>query len=209
MAPEEMEKNITYLLDREAIRDVVANYCRAVDRFDRDLLMSVYHPDAEDDHGAFVGNREDFWNFVHDMHGTHHKVTQHYVANHVVEVEGCVAHAETYFIYAALNKEGAPFSLMGGRYIDKLEKRDGKWAIADRYMLPEWAAPAINSAEGALTPEGGPNRLNLKPYHFKALEGLAKPARDQSDPSYWRPLSVTDERKKQYEEARRTSGSEI
>jgi ketosteroid isomerase-like protein len=205
MSPEEIVEKLTYLLDRDAIRDVVTSYCRGVDRFDRDLLLSTYHPDAMDDHAGFVGDREEFYDWVRDMHGTHHKLTQHYVANHLVEIDGDVAHAETYMIYAALNQEGQPFSLMGGRYIDRLEKRDGKWAIAERYMLGEWAAPAINSAEGALTPEGGPNRRNLKPYAFEVMKSQAKPARDKTDPSYLRPLTVPPSRRSDYVNIKRAA----
>lgn len=40
------------LLDREAIRDCLARYCRGVDRLDRALLLSTYWPGAEDDHGS-------------------------------------------------------------------------------------------------------------------------------------------------------------
>jgi len=203
MSPEEMEMQLTYLLDREAIRDVVTKYCRGVDRFDRELLLSVYHSDAKDDHGIFVGGREDFYAWVHNMHETYHKLTQHYVANHVVEIEGSVAHAETYFMYAALNRSGAPFSLMGGRYVDRLEKRAGKWAIAERLMLGEWAAPAINTEEGALTPEGGPNRRNIQPHEWKVMESHAKGSRDGADPSYLRPLQVKSSRKEEFERIKR------
>src|SRR5690606_8703026 len=38
-------------LDREAIHTVLMRYCRGVDRLDRDLIASVYHPDAYDHHG--------------------------------------------------------------------------------------------------------------------------------------------------------------
>ena len=34
------------LLDREAIREVLARYCRAADRCDEDLLRTCYHRDA-------------------------------------------------------------------------------------------------------------------------------------------------------------------
>jgi len=199
MTPAEMEKAVIYLLDREAIRDVVTSYCRGVDRFDRELLLSTYHPDAVDDHAGFVGGREEFFDWVREMHGTYHRITQHYVANHHVEMDGDSAHAETYFIYAALNKEGTPFSLSGGRYIDRLEKRDGKWAIAHRYMLHEWSAPAINTVAAAGTPEGSPNRLNVKPHEFEIMKSQAKPARDKSDPSYLRPLTVPPHRRQDYE----------
>lgn len=198
MSPEEIASKLTYLLDREAIRDVVTTYCRGVDRFDRDLVMSTYHPEAMDDHASFVGDREEFWDFVYDMHGTHHRVTQHYVANHLAEIDGDTAHAETYFIYAALNVKGQPFSLVGGRYVDRLEKRDGRWAIADRLMMPEWMAPSINTVEGSQTPEGGPNRLNATPYGVESAKRQVKPSRDKNDPSYQRPLSIAPSRREDY-----------
>lgn len=200
MTPEEIERKLTYLLDRDAIRDVVTTYCRGVDRFDRDLVLSTYHADAGDDHAGFVGGPEEFYDWVREMHGTHHHVTQHYVANHLVEIDGDVAHAETYFIYAAMNKEGAPFSLMGGRYIDRLEKRDDNWAIADRCMLAEWAAPAINTIEGSQTSEGGPNRRNIKPFQFEVMKTQTKPSRSREDPSYVRPLRLAPERRERYQE---------
>jgi hypothetical protein len=206
MTPLEMEKALLHLLDREEICDVVTNYCRGVDRFDRDLLMTVFHDDALIDQGVFVGDKHDFWNFAHGMHSTHHHVTQHYVANHSCQIDGDVAHAETYFFYAALNKRGAPFSMIGGRYLDRLEKREGKWAIAERLTLGGWAAPAINQAEAAQTPEGGPNRLNLKPWQLEAASVQVKGSRDGDDPSYVRPLTISAERVRQYDQIRAKGG---
>lgn len=201
MTADEIEEKLTYLLDKEEIREVVTQYCRGVDRFDRDLLRSLYHPDASVDHGVFVGDREEFCDFTKKMHETHHHLTQHYVANHVAEIDGDVAHAETYFLYAALNREGAPFSLMGGRYIDRLQKRDGRWAILERASFGEWAAPAINTREGSATPEGGPNRLNLRPAQLEAAAARGvRTSRDRSDPSYQRPFSIPPERKAQFGE---------
>ena len=51
---------IQHLIDRQAILDCLTRYGRGVDRFDRELVLSAYHPDAIDDHGAFVGTREEF-----------------------------------------------------------------------------------------------------------------------------------------------------
>src|SRR3546814_16750429 len=97
--------------------------------------MSAYHPDAIDDHAGVVGNREDFWDFAVELHGTFHSVTQHYIGSHIADMDGDVAHAETYFIFIAMNTEGQPFTLLSGRYVDRLEKREGKWAILQRMSL--------------------------------------------------------------------------
>ena len=47
---------VAELQDRRAIEDCLMTYSRAIDRLDRDLLLSVYHEDAVDDHGLFVGS---------------------------------------------------------------------------------------------------------------------------------------------------------
>nr|WP_213245328.1 nuclear transport factor 2 family protein [Gordonia pseudamarae] len=43
-----MNEQLRDLLDRQAICDVVARYCRAIDRRDFDLLRTCYHPGAVD-----------------------------------------------------------------------------------------------------------------------------------------------------------------
>ena len=48
------------LLDEQAIRRLLVDYCRGVDRGDEALVASVYHPDATDDHGRFKGTGLDF-----------------------------------------------------------------------------------------------------------------------------------------------------
>ena len=48
-----MPTDIQRLLDLEAIRTLVNIYCRAADRQDHQLMRSLYHEDALDDHGSF------------------------------------------------------------------------------------------------------------------------------------------------------------
>ena len=43
-------------LDRQAIVDCIHRYARGVDRADDELLRSAYHPDAVEDHGAYIGD---------------------------------------------------------------------------------------------------------------------------------------------------------
>ncbi len=35
------------LLNRQDITDCLTRFCRGIDRFDRDLFLSAFHPDAE------------------------------------------------------------------------------------------------------------------------------------------------------------------
>ena len=43
------------LRDRQDILDCLTRYSRGLDRHDSELLASVYHGDAVDHHGEFVG----------------------------------------------------------------------------------------------------------------------------------------------------------
>jgi hypothetical protein len=48
----------------------------------------------------------------------------HVVSNNTLEITGNVAHSENYFLEVLRRKDGFP-DLRGGRYIDRLERRDG------------------------------------------------------------------------------------
>jgi len=205
MSIEEMQEKLTYLLDRQAILDVIVRYCRGVDRLDRDMVMSAYHADALDDHTMFVGTPDAFWRWVQIMHGENHDSTQHMIGNHYCEIDGDVAHCETYLSYSGMNKTGAPYSAIGGRYIDRLEKRGGNWALAARQYIVDWVAPSINTVAGSKTAEGGPNYDCLKAWEFEVAETAAAASRDTNDPSYARPLTIDPQRVRSYERLRQAT----
>ncbi|WP_243856728.1 nuclear transport factor 2 family protein [Paraburkholderia sp. BL6665CI2N2] len=95
----ELEQRLEELLDRQAILDCIHRYCRGVDRMDRELTLSAYHPDAIDDHGTFVGNPEEFVSWAFDYHSEHQLSHHHMVFNHSVDLQGDVAHTETYWLF--------------------------------------------------------------------------------------------------------------
>lgn len=198
MTLEDMQEKLTYLMDRQEILDVVNRYCRGVDRLDEDMVKSAYHADAIDDHSMFVGTADEFWPWVQKMHSENHSATQHMIGNHLAWIEGNVAHCETYLSYSGMNKTGAPFSAIGGRYIDRMEKRNGKWGIVAREYIVDWVAPSINTVEGCKTPEGGANYDCLQPFEFQVAETAPQPSRDTSDPSYKRPLEIDPARVSRY-----------
>jgi hypothetical protein len=162
--------------DRQAIYDCMLRYCRGIDRLDREMLLSAYHVDGMDDHGHFVGSVAAFADWVFGLHSTYQHYTQHFICNHRCEISGLTAHTESYYIFRSLNKKAPFYTLASGRYIDRLEKREDRWAIVHRICLvdvrDEHSAPT--GTEGA---------------------DLYMPSsRDKQDSSYKRPITVEPER---------------
>jgi ketosteroid isomerase-like protein len=128
------------LLARQQIADVIYRYARGIDRMDFDLVRSCYHPDAYDDHGAFAGSVDEFIaaaaTFLQRW-----TATQHFMGNMLIEVDGATARAETYAV-AYHRREDAQGNgkddVMGIRYVDRFEKRQGEWKIAHRVVATEW-----------------------------------------------------------------------
>jgi hypothetical protein len=186
----EQKKTLRYLADRQAILDCAVRFSRGVNRRDPELLKSAFHPDAVDDHGFFVGNRDDFVSWIDTVYDKI-AVTQHFVTNQTVDIDGDTAHAETYWIVANVMKGSISVVLRGGRYIDRLERRRGAWAIVARVCLIEW-----NCTTGDLpTP---PDVLAML-----AQSGVS--TTDKNDPSYLRPLRIRRKPQSLHAHTRRTS----
>src|SRR5207237_10346443 len=101
----------------------------------------------------------------------------HYVTNNRVELNGDTAHAETYWLFVGVNKDPAhPLMMSGGRYIDRFERREGRWAIAARACVIEW--------------QGDLGQLNAPPEFAAAAVAAGIPAWNKSDVSYERPFNV-------------------
>ena len=96
------------LIDRQEILDCELRYCSGVDRFDREMLLSAYHPGAIDDHGAFVGTAEKFVDWAFAYHRKYQHGHKHYILNHRCELDGDTAHAETYWLFAGRNTSPPP-----------------------------------------------------------------------------------------------------
>jgi hypothetical protein len=165
-------KALRTLLDKEEIRETCLKYTRGIDRHDDDIAREAYHEGASDDHGTYVGAARGFVNHVGELHARHWNMHQHYVTNQTIDLEGDTAHVETYYL-AALRRHDGTIDLAGGRYVDRVERRAGRWAIADRACLVEWM--------GELPKAGGNVDLDL------FLRGTW----DRTDISYQRPLKLT------------------
>jgi hypothetical protein len=196
-SPDRIPEMVRQLHDRQAILDCIHRYARGVDRFDRELILSAFHPDALDEHGKFVGHPDEFVDWALGQHAKAHLSHQHCVLNHSCDIEGDTAHAETYFMFISMNRQGRPLTIGGGRYIDRLERRDERWAIAARVTLRDWAAmdeqPDMNDLSSFTS-----TRALLSDVERAFMNAGVGPRRDRDDPSYQRPLIVDPARREAY-----------
>jgi hypothetical protein len=139
-----MSEAIDTLLAKEEIRDVLGRYCRAMDRFDAELLASVHHEDAIDEHGlpGEDGTAAWFREHVFAIIEASWEATQHFLGNSLIIVDGERADAETYVIAIHVGYPDATgartLDVVGARYVDRLERRAGAWRIAHRIVVADW-----------------------------------------------------------------------
>src|SRR5579864_9251358 len=94
--------------DEDAIKATVLRYCRGIDRMDRELVRSCYHPDATDSHGSFGGGVDDFLTWVWRLL-ERYTMTMHYIANQLVEPLGeGRARCESYGVAVHRTDRGEP-----------------------------------------------------------------------------------------------------
>lgn len=161
------------LLDRQDIIDCLTRFSRGMDRFDRDLFLSAFHPDAVIAAGDFVGGPTDLYDWASTMHEQGQVATHHNLLNNTYEIDGDTAHCETYYLFAARNCDDTNW-LAGGRYFDRLERRAGAWRIAVRTNVIEWSG---------MVPTMPLPFVDVPDIHVNGA-----PSRSTADPSYQRPL---------------------
>jgi hypothetical protein len=162
--------------DRIAILDCVNNQSRGHDRHDVELMTSVYHRDGIDEHGPNVHPGPEYGEWANETHALVFEDHLHNITTHTCEIDGDTAHCESYVFGAMRGRDSASVMLMGGRYLDRLERRDDVWRIAVRRCTIEWAL----NGDASLLASG-------------AFKGFLKGRWDTSDLSYSRPLQLDSE----------------
>jgi hypothetical protein len=127
---------VAAFLDKQAIRDALMRYCRGVDRLDEALLASVYHGGAWDHHGRFDMIGTEFAKHVVGFMKTAALGHQHRIANISIELDGDTAHVESY-LHSLMNHADRVDEFIG-RYVDRFEKRNGEWKIAERWVVVDF-----------------------------------------------------------------------
>ena len=75
--------------------------------------------------------------WINPVHAAGSQNHLHNITTHTCEIDGDVAHAESYVLVTLLDHDGETARFINGRYIDRLEKRDGVWRIAVRRSTVE------------------------------------------------------------------------
>lgn len=163
--------DLQVISDHLQISKVLATYCRAIDRCDKELLQSVYWPDAHEEHGLFNGNALEFAAFILPLlQGM--KSTMHQISNVLIDLRGSHASVETYVVAYHWVQEGDGRQtelVVGGRYVDMFERRGTAWRISRRTFVLDWNRSQPSTA---VWDSGLMAQLKIRGTH------------DRSDPSY-------------------------
>ncbi len=175
---EELRRDVQYLKDRAAILDCIARHARGCDRHDAELLSSTYHDDGVDEHGTAIHDGPDYADWANGVHAATSQNHLHNITTHVCEITGDEAHAESYVLVTLLSPDAETTTVMCGRYLDRLERRDGAWRVAVRRSTVELAF----SADATLLQS-----------RFFTGQHYIRGTRATNDLSYQRPLRLEAE----------------
>jgi hypothetical protein len=186
----DLEHELRLLLDKQALGELLLRYARGIDRWDRELVLACFHPDAFVHYNTYRGKAIEFyealWERTEGGGGGESGIPrgQHVVTNALFELRGDIAYGESYLEArrsgVGNRRAGAESEPTGpgfpieriGRFIDRYERRNGEWRFASRRVAMEWMPEEI---EDSVAFPGG----------YK-LENFAPTRTDRSDPSYER-----------------------
>ncbi|HMK87635.1 MAG TPA: nuclear transport factor 2 family protein [Steroidobacteraceae bacterium] len=166
----QIRRTLQYLKDRQDILDCITRESRGRDRHDAALTASCYWEDGADEHGRALTPGPQYGEQANSGHRAGFSANSHNLTNHTCEIEGDVAHCETYVVGGLLSLDQATCKIALGRYVDRLERRNGEWKIKLRRTVIDMVA------------EGDASWLRSP-----AIAGFLKGVRSKEDPSYRRP----------------------
>lgn len=158
--------NVSDVSDRNTIFNLITRYSRAADRRNIAEFENLFWEDGGFEGGPMDGPPAQVFSTLFDtLTGKWFSATQHYVANVHLDLRGDVALGESYFVAyhrsrptresaeALLGEQrfaelgGDPTQLyevvIGGRYLDRFERRQGEWRILRRRLVPDWTRSGV------------------------------------------------------------------
>jgi hypothetical protein len=131
------------LTDKEAIREVMAEYCYALDEGRFADLASLFSIDGVYDTAlGRANNRAEILamtkSWTHPAEGKPTKI--HLDANFVIVLQGNKAQVTSDWMSVTYSKEGNP-EFKAGRYTDEMTKQQGRWLFQRRQIDIQIAPP--------------------------------------------------------------------
>lgn len=165
------EQYVAELWAKQQIREALLRYLRGIDRCDAELIRSAFHPDAIDEHAGSVWTGLDVGEKIVASVRKNFQGTLHVMGNQLIELDGEVAHSETYMVCYLHGADDAGEYILTRpiRYIDQFELRQGEWKVIFRRTIREWDRI---------------DRITERPPHRPYFD----PSRTRDDLSYLRPL---------------------
>lgn len=136
-----MDQEVQEFVDRAKVRDCIERLARGEDRRSAEIITACFWPDAKVDLGIFLGSFDEYLAYV--VPGADSiPVTLHTLGQSLIELDGDTARVESHvtsYHRVDMGEEERDL-VLGGRYLDRLEKREGEWRIAARTMLYDWSS---------------------------------------------------------------------
>lgn len=151
----QIDLSLSSLIDIHSITDVLHRYCHACDHINETGLRDCFHSDAILEHGPFSGPVEQWIGGALAWLEGRVGVT-HMIANPLIRIDGDRALSDCHFVaFNRLPKSGDRFEevIVKGRYIDRFERRSGRWRVAHRIGIHD--LESIRDVPGALPPIAG------------------------------------------------------
>ena len=137
--------SLRVLLAKDAIRELMCNYCRSADRMDVDLFRSVWHSDGTMDYEGTSGP---------DIHRLASRARTALPPIHQPLHPGRYRHSHE----RGVRDRPAVNMHYRGRYLDRWSLRDRRWALDHRQLVKEivWTEPVEEGYLGE-APRRGPD----------------------------------------------------
>jgi hypothetical protein len=145
------------IVDRAALRNLAERYAQGVDRRDREVFLSAFHPDAtlavhhpsEKEEGINVMQGHEQIGRVPEFIQVYPK-TYHVLGQSTYEIDGDTATGETYCVAHHLtpDRHGGTNYVMYIRYADTYRRDGGEWRIATRRVNVDWTDHRAANPEG-------------------------------------------------------------
>jgi hypothetical protein len=128
------------LYDKLRIHELLMRYSRGVDRVDAEMVASVFHDEATCEFGELViTGAASIGETITNASGSF-ALTSHLIGNELIELDGDTARSEAYYFSNVVVEEDGErvIRCRSGRYVDRIERREGVWKIATRIVVEDW-----------------------------------------------------------------------